>query len=105
MYKTLGVPSGAIGCVYGSQSGTDCVTSTLITPRNGFAIAAPPALATSLDRATLAARPGERRHPERGKGRPRRSARDPGDGRERPGAVEHGRPRLVQAHDGPERRG
>jgi hypothetical protein len=28
MYRTLGVPSGAIGCVYGSQSGTDSVTST-----------------------------------------------------------------------------
>jgi hypothetical protein len=48
MYSTFGVPSGAIGCVYGSQSGTACVTSTLITPRNGFAITAPHAKATSL---------------------------------------------------------
>jgi hypothetical protein len=27
--------------VYGSQSGTDCVTSTLMTPRNGFVITTP----------------------------------------------------------------
>src|SRR5580693_2986898 len=38
MYSTLGVPSGAIGWVYGPQSGTDCVTSTLITPLNGLGI-------------------------------------------------------------------
>ncbi len=38
MYTTLGVPSGAIGWVYGPQSGTDSVTSTLTTPLNGLAI-------------------------------------------------------------------
>jgi hypothetical protein len=40
-FSTLGVPSGAIGWVYGPQSGTDMVTSTLIVPLNGFATTTP----------------------------------------------------------------
>jgi len=40
--------------VYGSQSGTDCVTSTLITPRNGFVITTP-RTSRRADTVTLAA--------------------------------------------------
>src|SRR5215471_15718877 len=40
-YTTFGAPSGAIGCVYGPQSGTDSVMSTFTTPSNGFDTPAP----------------------------------------------------------------
>jgi hypothetical protein len=51
MYNTLAVPSGAIGCVYGSQSGTESVISTLTTPLNGLPIGyePPPRLANTSD--------------------------------------------------------
>ncbi len=35
MYTTLGEPSGAIGCRYGSQSGTESLMSMLMVPLNG----------------------------------------------------------------------
>src|SRR4051794_4500334 len=38
MYSTFGDPSGATGCAYGPQSGTDCVISRFTTPLNVFAI-------------------------------------------------------------------
>src|SRR5215471_19569607 len=51
MYSTFGAPSGAIGCVYGSQSGTESRMSVLIVPRNGLLISPPQsASATSQPR-------------------------------------------------------
>ena len=38
MYRTFGAPSGATGCRYGSQSGTESRSSTLIVPLNGLLI-------------------------------------------------------------------
>ena len=38
MYSTLGAPSGAFGCSYGPQSGTESRTSMLMTPLNGLAM-------------------------------------------------------------------
>src|SRR3954466_14263000 len=38
MYSTFGVPSGAITCAYGSQSGTESLISTLIVPLKGLPI-------------------------------------------------------------------
>ena len=35
MYRMFGAPSGAIGWVYGPQSGTESLMSMLTTPRNG----------------------------------------------------------------------
>ena len=39
MYRTFGEPSGATGCVYGSQSGTESRMSMLIVPLNGSVMA------------------------------------------------------------------
>src|SRR4051795_8150148 len=36
MYRTFGEPSGADGCVYGSQSGLESLMSMLIVPLNGL---------------------------------------------------------------------
>src|SRR4051794_19062260 len=36
MYRTFGAPSGAEGCVYGSQSGVESLMSMLIVPLNGL---------------------------------------------------------------------
>ena len=38
MYRTLGAPSGATGCMYGAQSGTESRMSMLMTPWNGLLI-------------------------------------------------------------------
>src|SRR3954451_19805743 len=34
-YRTFGAPCGAIGCVYGAQSGTESLMSMLTMPLNG----------------------------------------------------------------------
>jgi hypothetical protein len=36
MYRTLGAPEGATGCMYGAQWGTESRTSMLMTPWNGL---------------------------------------------------------------------
>ena len=36
-YRTLGAPAGAIGWVYGAQSGVESLMSMLTVPLNGFA--------------------------------------------------------------------
>src|SRR6266480_7542063 len=38
MKRTLGAPSGAVGCSYGSQSGLESRISRLTTPLNGLVI-------------------------------------------------------------------
>ena len=40
-YRMLGAPSGARGCAYGVQSGTESLMSMLMAPENGFAMSAP----------------------------------------------------------------
>src|SRR5262249_59641052 len=37
-YSTLGAPPGAIGCLYGSQSGVESLMSMLTVPLNGLLI-------------------------------------------------------------------
>src|SRR5580693_10602707 len=73
MYSTLGVPSGAIGWVYGPQSGTDWVTSTLIVPLNGLAITTPRSQSACAGPGFAAVRLRRRGHT------PARSGRAPAD--------------------------
>src|SRR4051812_9317740 len=40
-YSTLGAPSGALGCSYGAQSGTESRMSVLMVPLNGVAMEDP----------------------------------------------------------------
>src|SRR5262245_32976466 len=42
MSSTLGAPSGAFGCSYGPQSGTESLMSMLIVPLNGLVMSASP---------------------------------------------------------------
>src|SRR2546421_4083971 len=42
MKRTLGAPSGAVGCRYGSQSGLESRISRLTIPLNGLAIVRSP---------------------------------------------------------------
>src|SRR3954451_4798575 len=41
-YRTLGAPSGATGCRYGSQSGTESRSSMLIVPLNSLLMSVAP---------------------------------------------------------------
>src|SRR5208282_6907940 len=59
MNRTFGAPAGAFGCSYGSQSGVEWRTSTLIVPLNGLLIVPP------HDRPFLAWRPVRRPGPAR----------------------------------------
>jgi hypothetical protein len=54
MYRTLGAPSGATGCMYGAQSGTESRMSMLMTPWNGLLI--------GLDLASLGCVPSHSNH-------------------------------------------
>src|SRR6516165_6432807 len=62
-YRTFGAPSGAIGCVYGPQSGVESLMSMLTTPLNGPVIGASSRrVRTRLCHASLSARPVYRCH-------------------------------------------
>src|SRR4029453_11730142 len=67
MNSTLGEPSGALGCSYGSQSGVESLTSRLMTPLNGLLLL--PLPPSPLPRPTgpqpeHVAHPRQRHHPE-----------------------------------------
>ena len=61
MRSTFAAPSGAVGCLYGSQSGIDSLMSTLITPLN-FLLMATSRLKTAYEATAWAPR---RLHPVR----------------------------------------
>src|SRR3954452_3146759 len=56
-YSTFGAPGGATGCTYGSQSGIESRSSTLIVPLNGLLIALPSSMAGVAGGARRAAPP------------------------------------------------
>src|SRR3954463_16575613 len=68
--RTLGEPSGARGGMYGSQSGTESRTSTLIFPLNGRGIGSPQnGLAGTLRRRRVSIHHPSRVMPDHPRGR------------------------------------